>query len=421
MSERTSPSRRATLARGAGLVAVGMTAMNAAAYVFTLLAARVLGPDGYSEVAALMGMVLVANVVAMGVQATTARHVAARGRSVDPDPLLRAGRRVALLLAGVVLALSPVATVLLRLGSWAAPATVAVTAAALTVTGSQLGLFQGSRRWGDFAMLSVAFGVGRLALGGAAIWVAPTPLSAMTGVALGALVPAAAGHVLVRRRPPGRRSVQVPMRHLGHEVLHDSHTLLAFFVLTQADVFVARAVLPTPESGQYAAGLILTKAVLFLPTFVAVMAYPVLARRGGRRHVHHLGLLLVLGIGLVVVAGALLAPAAAVAFVGGPAYAAVEPDLWLFAVLGTVAAMIQLLVQTALARSHRSAAWWVWAAVAAVVAGAPFVDSGHALLLFVLAVDTVLLVALVVVTWSEGSAGPRTSPERTMAPDMGPP
>ena len=45
-------------------------------------------------------------------------------------------------------------------------------------------------------------------------------------------------------------------------------------------------------------------------------------------------------------------------------YAAVEPDLWLFAVLGTVAAMIQLLVQTALARSHRSAAWWVWAAQA---------------------------------------------------------
>ncbi len=68
---------RAALARGAGLVAVGMTAMNAAAYVFTVLAARVLGPDGYSAVAALMGVVLVSNVVAMGVQATTARHVAA--------------------------------------------------------------------------------------------------------------------------------------------------------------------------------------------------------------------------------------------------------------------------------------------------------------------------------------------------------
>ena len=53
-----------------------MTAMNVAAYAFTLFAARRLGPDGYSVVAALMGVVLVVNVLALGVQATTARQVA---------------------------------------------------------------------------------------------------------------------------------------------------------------------------------------------------------------------------------------------------------------------------------------------------------------------------------------------------------
>ena len=57
--------------------------------------------------------------------------------------------------------------------------------------------------------------------------------------------------------------------------------MLAFFALTQVDVFAARVMLPSQEAGVYASGLILTKAVLFLPTFVTVMAFPTLARRTG--------------------------------------------------------------------------------------------------------------------------------------------
>ncbi len=269
------------------------------------------------------------------------------------------------------------------------------------MTGSQLGLLQGSRRWRDVALLSVAFGVGRLVVGGAAIWLSRTPLSAMAGVALGALVPVVVGHLLLRRgaRPAPRRPLA--LRALAGEVLHDVHVLLAFFVLSQADVFVARATLTPAESGRYAAGLILAKAVLFLPTFVAVLAYPALARRGGPRHVHHVGLLVVLGIGLVTVLTVLALPGLALAFVGGAAYAAVRDDLWLFALLGTVAAMVQLLVQTALARRHRTAVWWIWGALAAVAAGVPFVGDGHALVLLVLTVDTALLAVLAVVTWSD--------------------
>ena len=201
-------------------------------------------------------------------------------------------------------------------------------------------------------------------------------------------------------------------------MLHDSHTLLAFFALTQVDVFAARVMLPADEAGIYASGLILTKAVLFLPTFVTVMAFPTLARRTGPRHLHLAGLGVVLGIGLVAVAGTLALPRLALAFVGGPAYAAVQPDLWLFAVLGTVIAMIQLLVQTALARAHRHAVWFVWGALATVLVVVPFVATGHALLLLVLAVDTVLLAVLVRVTWADqwGSRPPRTTPSTTRSP-----
>ena len=91
---------------------------------------------------------------------------------------------------------------LLHLDSWVTAATVAVTAAALTVTGAQLGILQGHRSWRDFAGLSLTTGAGRLLVGGTAVVLWPTPLGAMTGVALGALVPLVVGRRLVRPRTP---------------------------------------------------------------------------------------------------------------------------------------------------------------------------------------------------------------------------
>lgn len=377
-----------------------MTVMNAAAYLYTLLAARLLGPEAYSAVAALMGVVLVVNVLALGVQATTARRVA---MGTDPEAastMLATGRRAAVGLGALCLLASPLAAAAFDLDNTLTAAMVAVIAAALTVTGVQLGLLQGRRRWVAFAALSTVTGVGRLVIGGVVLLLWPTPLGAMAGVALGTLLPLAVGAALVSRER-GQPAVHDSVREVVRDVLHDSHTLLAFFALTQVDVFAARVLLPASESGLYAAGLILAKGVLFMPTFVTVMAFPALARRGSHRHLHLIGLAIVAAIGGVAVLVAFLAPGLALTFVGGSAYVAVEPDLWLFALLGTVTAMVQQLVLTALARRHRSAVWWIWGALVVVVTALPLVSTGHDLLRLVLTVDVAVLMVLVVVTWGD--------------------
>ena len=65
------------------------------------------------------------------------------------------------------------------------------------------------------------------------------------------------------------------------EVAHNSHALLAFFALSTADVIVSRSVARRPRGGLYAGGLILAKAVLFLPQFVVVLALPCDGSRRG--------------------------------------------------------------------------------------------------------------------------------------------
>ena len=145
---------------------------------------------------------------------------------------------------------------------------------------------------------------------------------------------------------------------------HSTHALLAFFALSNIDIVIARAVLPDHAAGLFAGGLIVTKAVTFLPQFVIVLAFPVMARRGASDWAHVVGLALVAGIGLVATVGVVLLPALAEVFIGGAPYAEVTESLWLFALAGTVLACIQFLVYSSLALEHPRAVYVLWAGAA---------------------------------------------------------
>jgi O-antigen/teichoic acid export membrane protein len=230
----------------------------------------------------------------------------------------------------------------------------------------------------------------------------PQDLGAMAGVAVGAFVPVVVGWFALRHRSRAVATAAVASRPRSRwmpggvlrETLHNSHALLAFFALSNTDVVIARSVLGEHQAGLYAGGLILTKAVLFLPQFVVVIAFPSMSRRGSDRRTHLVGLGLVLAIGAVTVAGVAALSGLALVFIGGPQYAALQDRLWMFAALGTVLAMLQLMVYDVVARQHQRMVLVVWAALAALVCLAPLAGSVGALLGVVITVDVVLLLVL---------------------------
>lgn len=397
--------------RGGLWVAVALAVMNVASYAFTVVAAHRLGPDGYGAFAAMMGLVLVVNVASLGLQATAARRVAA-----DPSHRLAVetvtrstANRAAAGLALVALVASPLVGRVLHLDTWLTAALLAVPAAAYAVMGGQTGLLQGEGRWRAYAAVFSAFGLARLGCGLTAIWWWPTPLGAMTGVAVGAIVPAAVGWWTLRRPGPSassdQGSVEVATSEVMREAAASSTALLAFFALTSLDVLLARVVLAPHQAGLYAAGAILAKAVMFLPYVLTVMTFPAMARQGAHRHLHLWGLAAVLGVGLIVMAGVAALPDLALQFVGGAAYAELTGTLWAFAGLGAVLAGIQLLVYSDIAKRHRRAMWFVWGAFALIAAGLTLVDTATQMLALVLAVDTLLLVVLAVVVTVGGGGG----------------
>ena len=254
---------------------------------------------------------------------------------------------------------------------------------------------QGERRWGALGALYLAMGLSRVTVGTLCMVLRPTEAGAMLGVALALFAPVVVGHLALRRpRDPGEHSAVNSLRPVLVEAARSSMALLAFYVLSNTDIVVARNVLDSHDAGLYASGLILAKVVLFLPQFVVVLAFPSMSTAGQRRLalLRSLGLMIVLGVCSVL--GSVLLSGVAMVFVGGEKYADVEGHLWAFAVLGSLMAMLQLLVYSVLARQGTRSAYLIWLAVAVLVVLSLRADSLVSLLATVIAVDAVLLVAL---------------------------
>ncbi|HYF74004.1 MAG TPA: polysaccharide biosynthesis protein, partial [Nocardioides sp.] len=307
--------------------------------------------------------------------------------------------RAAAALGVLLLLVSPLLNIVLRLDSLLTAALVSVVSVPFTIMGAQAGILQGERRWHALSVLYVLSGVPRLLVGTALIAWEPTEQAALVGTGLGACAPVVAGWWLLRRpRDPGVSSEEHGFRRVIRESVLNSQVLLAFFALSNADIVVARNALDSHDAGLYAGGLILTKAVLFLPQFVVVIAFPSMSTLTERRRALTGSLGLVAVLGAATTAGALLLPQLALVFVGGDRYEEISDHLWIYAILGTVLSMLQLLVYSVLARQGQRSVYLVWAAFVTMIGLGLTTETLRGLLTVVISVDAVLLVALLAVS-----------------------
>lgn len=358
-----------------GLVAGGMTIMNVLVYGFTLMCTRLLTTGEYGGLGALLGLLITASVAALGFQATAARRLATAAptqRGQQARAMTRSAVAVTAVLTLVLLLAAPAIHSLLHV-SWAAALLVPVAMVPLTLLGNFTGLLQGVAAWRWLTAVFLGFGFGRIACGGVALLIHPSITSAMAGLTVGACVPlliAWLGSRQLLRESSGESPRTAAGRPLT-EVWHNAHLLLGLFTLTNLDVLLSRYLFTGHESGLYAAGAILAKACLFLPQFVIIVAFPQMARDHAedatdRGWLKPLGLVAL--IGAAVVAGTFVLRSLAVSFVGGSRYAGLADYIWMFAVEGTLFALLQMVAYRQIARQARAAVWWLWAAIVAISA-----------------------------------------------------
>jgi O-antigen/teichoic acid export membrane protein len=397
MARAGETSRSAAAIRGGGGVAIAVLVMNVTTYGFTIACAHILGPTDYGALAAWMNLLMVVNVGFLGLQATAARRLSSGEHSLDDvEPhLVRLTLVTALTLGVVLLALTPVINVTLQLHNTLMAALLGVSAIPLTIAGGLSGILQGERRWGALSAVYICIGAPRLVLGVALTVWHPEPVWAAIGVAVALLAPVAVGLYALRHRHLRAKRAGVGLGSLVREMGHNSQALLAFFAVSNVDLIVARHTLSPHDAGLYAAGLILTKAVLFLPQFVSVVAFPSMAADDSSR-TFNLAVLSVAALGALATLATALLPGLALVFVGGAGYDDLRSELWIFAVLGTVLACLMMVVYGLIARGGSRAVYLTWIGLVAIVGLGLSVDTLPGVLAVVLGVDSALVVVLLI-------------------------
>lgn len=363
---------RQSMNRAGTLVAVSMLTMSVVTYAFNLVAARWLIPAEFGALTALLSIILISNVVALGIQAAIARQIATQPEQAQAiiKTTSRVAIAIALMIGAAVALFSLVFTPLLNLDSHWPVIFCGMMMVPLTIMGAQAGIAQGSDRWGQLSLIYLASGTGRLVGGTLGMLVLPTATGAMIGLALGGWLPVIAGIGLMRSHATAPMESRKP---LVAEAFTASIVLFAYFTLSNLDALLARSVFDEHNSGIYAAGLIMTKSALFLPQFVSVVFFPMLARDAGHRS-RITAVSMVAVFGFIATAGVALLPKLALILVGGDKYSEIMNKLWIFAGTGTVLAIVYVLVFDALARRFRGVSAILWLTTFAIVGIAMWLD-----------------------------------------------
>ena len=376
----------------AAAISAALLGANVLSYGFTVLAARVLAPATYGELAALMGLLLVGAVPSAGLQTAVALHLGRAGGRPDVRGLHAAALVTALGVgAAGLLAVAPVMH-LLHLSDAAAVCWLALLLIPHTVIGGYQGILQGRGSYRGLSVITAGFGLAKPLGGAAGLLLGGTPTAALAGMALGGCAGAVIGWVGC-----GRPGVQRGMREPARSVLRASGALLGFVVLLNLDLLLARHYLPAAAAGEYAVASLFAKIAFWLPQGVGVVLLPRLADPEQRRRTLPSALALVAGVGTVVALATAALGSRALPLVGGAAYGAeLGSASWLFAVLGTLLAVAQLLVYSGIAAADRVAVAAVWTAAVAECAVATALAGAGLLTVTTLAVTAVAVASVVV-------------------------
>jgi O-antigen/teichoic acid export membrane protein len=364
-SDPTSTSR-ATLAKGLILVGVATLVGNGAAYLLSMVAARILNQADFGALGALLGLLVILATLGISTQALAARRVATANsdRAQVEEQLIRLSIFLgAMVIAAGIVVAWPIGMIFTI--PTAAVATGIGSLGFVIIGSAAMGIAQGREEHTRLSLAFIANGGGR-ALGGI---IGVLALASVTGVGIGVFIGCAVGALIAYRlvrRPEWKPFGTKVGAGIGVELGHVVHALMVLFTLTNVDILLARFFLTEDQSGQYAVGVLLAKIAFFLPNAIVIVLFPKMSAEASRRTVYiATGLTAV--VGAVITTGAFMLGDLVVRILGGEQYLSMGSLIWLFALEGSAFALVQVLLYARLAAQDRKAVIAVWVALATLV------------------------------------------------------
>lgn len=365
-----SPLRRLGLPVGPALGMVVLTFLASVLnYASMLIFSRVLPPQAFGDLTALLALTVIATVPSGAAQTVVADRLAAHqaeGRTDRSVFLIRHAVAHVFLYSAVLgslyLAMIPFVSSALQLSSTGSAIALAPMLALSFFTPVAFGVLQGLERFIALGIVMLVIAISRIAIG------VPWALSSIGGGPGGALLGMAVGNVfallvaawIVRdmHLPMGSGAARSGIkRRLNSRTFAAGAAFTAFAVLSNFDVVLAKLVLDAHDSGQYAALATIEKIIIFLPGAVALVMVPSAAKErmtlGSARRVLRVSAAIVLVVTLISTIPAFVAPEFLVTSMFGDEYAAAASGVLPIVAAGAgLALMYLLVVYTVAIRNH---------------------------------------------------------------------
>ena len=372
MAEPISPPSAPRTARSALTVGVSLFAWSLGAYVFYLLAGRILGPTDYGLAAALQAAIVVVSIPLVALQWALARVTAAHWPT-QPSGVVAVFRRGLTLGMCIGIGVATLATLGTLL---AATHSSSIPTGALIVTywsvlpliplALVLGILQGRERYIGLAWTYALTGIlrGPFLLPLLLIpFLAPVEgTSLATGLAI--LVGAIVGWIAIkkeRRLPAGSPGKVWPSFTRGLPATLAG--LAGIAALSNIDVIAAKVNLGGATAGYFGATALAAKALLIAPQAMAVILLPRVAKREADGQATGpllaMGVLAVVALGVIAIALAAVFAEPVITITFGSAYAPAADLLVPFLGATTVLGALLILVNHHVARGDFPFVWAV--------------------------------------------------------------
>ena len=348
----TTPAEKRRLIQGVVVVGIGLAVPQGLAYVTSVVAARTLDQASFGAFGAILNSIQIGVTVALGMQALIARRVAGMK---NYGSLLKFALEVSLIVLAGVAILSYPLSYLFDIKYWILFLALASLAPFVFIS-AQAGIAQGNEFFFRLAGIYIVLGLGRSIFAIIGLLINPVLEVVAYSFFFGSLASAFIGHFIL-----GTHRKFIRAKRINHEypnLIKATQALLALYVLVNVDVLLARVVLSAEESGIYSVGMLVAKIAFFLPQAVTVVLFP----RMGNNDSSALKLALfgTSAIGFLYVLVTYFASDFVVNSIGGSGYEILYKDVWLFAIEGTLFAILQVLLYGRIAREDTSVSIMLW-------------------------------------------------------------
>jgi O-antigen/teichoic acid export membrane protein len=351
----STPQERKRLIQGVIVVGAGLAVPQVLAYAASVIAARILVPAEFGAFGAMQGITQIGTPIGLAIQAVVARRLVKNSQNKHHD-LLKFGLEVSIAVMVLTLLVSFPLSGIFQIDYLVLALTIGAVAPFVFIS-TQLGIAQGKELYLKVAGIYIVFGIGRSIAAIVGLLIYPELISVGIGFFGGTLLSVIFAHYILGNSNKFWKTVRAEKG--VSELYKAAQALIALYVLVNIDVLLARIVLSPAQSGVYTVGMLVAKIAFFMPQAITVVLFPKMGKNDSSAL--RLAVLGTTIIGSAYVGFCYFTSEFVVNAIGGAGYSELYSEVWMFALEGSLFAVLQVLLYGRIAREDTKVSILLWA------------------------------------------------------------